>query len=95
MELLADENVEMGWIQALGDDGHDIIRVVDVDELGASASYPDVFRVTAERNRVPLTADRSDFSAPPTADPSGINIIAAVTRTGGEVRHRTRYFVTS
>lgn len=90
MELLAAENVETEWIQALGDHGHDIIRVVDVDVLGASAADPDVLRVAAERNRVLLTADQSDFSAPPTADHSGIIIIAAVTRTGIEIRRAIR-----
>lgn len=90
MDLLADENVETEWIQALVDDGHDIIRVVDVDELGASAADPDVLRVAAERDRMLLTADQADFSAPPTADHSGIIIIASVTRTGSEVRRAIR-----
>ena len=40
MELLADENVETEWIQALRDDGHDVVRVVDVEDLGVSASDP-------------------------------------------------------
>ena len=34
MELLADENIETEWVQALRDDGHDVVRVVDVEELG-------------------------------------------------------------
>ena len=38
MDLLADENVGTEWIQALDDDGHDVVRVVDVDDLGVSAS---------------------------------------------------------
>lgn len=42
MELLADENVETEWIQALRDDGQDVVRVVDVDELGVSATDPNV-----------------------------------------------------
>ena len=34
MELIADENVETEWVQALRDDGHDVVRVVDIE--GAS-----------------------------------------------------------
>lgn len=92
MDLLADENVETEWIQALGDDGHDIIRVMDVDELGASAADSAVLRGggAAERNRVRLTVDLADFSVPPTDDHSGIIIIASVTRTGSEVRRAVR-----
>lgn len=40
MEILADENVETEWVQALRDDGYDVVRVVDVDELGVSAIDP-------------------------------------------------------
>jgi hypothetical protein len=38
MEFLADENVETEWVQALRDDGHDVIRVVDIEELGVKAT---------------------------------------------------------
>ena len=34
MELLADENIETEWVQAL----HDVVRVVDVEKLGVSAT---------------------------------------------------------
>lgn len=90
MDLLADENIETEWVQALRGDGHDIVRVVDVEELGVSAADPDVLTVAAQRNRVLLTADQSDFSNPPTDDHAGIIIIADVTRTGGEVRRAVR-----
>lgn len=90
MKLLADENVETEWIRALRDDGHDIVRVVDIDELGIGASDPDVLAVAAGLNRVLLTADQSDFSDPPTIDHEGIIIVTDVTRTGGEIRRAAR-----
>jgi predicted nuclease of predicted toxin-antitoxin system len=90
MELLADENVETEWVQALRDDGHDIVRVVDIEELGVSATDPEVLEGATQQNRVLLTADQSDFSAPPTDDHHGIIIIADVTRTGGQVRRAVR-----
>jgi len=90
MNLLADENVETEWLQALRDDGHDIVRVVDVDELGLSATDPDVLAVAARLDRVLLTADQSDFADPPKDDHAGIVIVADVTRTGGEVRRSVR-----
>ena len=89
MDLLADENVETEWVQALRDDGHDVSRVVDIEELGASATDPNVLAGATQRNRVLLTADQSDFSDPPTDDHSGI-IIADITRTGGQVRRAVR-----
>lgn len=90
MELLADENIETEWIQALRDDGHDVVCVVDVKDLGVSATDPDVLAVATRQNRVLLTADQSDFSNPPTDEHPGIIIIADVTRTGGEVRRAVR-----
>jgi predicted nuclease of predicted toxin-antitoxin system len=90
MELLADENVETEWIQALRDDGHKVVRVVDVEDLGVSASDPDVLAVATRKDRVLLTADQSDFSNPPAGEHPGIIIIADVTRTGGEVRRAVR-----
>ena len=90
MELFADENVETEWIQALRDDGHDIVRVVDIDALGVSATDPDVLAVATRESRVLLTADQSDFSNPPAAEHPGIINIADVTRTGGQVRRAVR-----
>jgi predicted nuclease of predicted toxin-antitoxin system len=90
MNFLADENVETEWLQALRDDGHDVVRVVDIDELGLSATDPDVLAVAARLDRVLLTADQSDFAAPPIDDHAGIVTVADVTRTGGEVRRSVR-----
>lgn len=90
MEFLADENVETEWIQALADDGHDVVRVVDVGDLGQSAVDTDVLTIATQRNRVLLTADQADFNDPPTDDHPGIVIVADVTRTGGEVRRAVR-----
>jgi predicted nuclease of predicted toxin-antitoxin system len=90
VELLADENVETEWVRALRDDGHDVVRVVDIEELGVSATDPNVLTAAARRDRVLLTADQSDFSDPPTDAHPGIIIVADVTRTGGEVRRAVR-----
>ena len=86
MELLADENIGAEWVQALHDDGHDVVRVVDIEELSVSATDPNVLAGATQRNRVLLTADQSDFNDPPTDDHPGIITIADVTRTGGQVR---------
>ena len=90
MELLADEDIETEWVKALSDDGHDIVRVVDIEELGVSATDSNVLAGATQRNRVLLTADQSDFSDPPTDDHLGIIIIADVSRTGGQVRRTVR-----
>jgi len=50
MELVADENIEPEWIHALRDDGHDVLRVVDVDELGVGAADRDVLAVATGRS---------------------------------------------
>jgi predicted nuclease of predicted toxin-antitoxin system len=90
MDLLADENIETEWIQALRDDGHDVVRVVDAEDLGVSATDSDVLAVATREDRVLLTADQSDFSEPPADEHPGVVIIADVTRTGGEVRRALR-----
>lgn len=90
MELLADENARTEWIQALRDDGHDVVRVVDLPALGEGAVDPDVLAVAIERGRILLTADRADFSDPPADEHPGIVIVADATRTGGEVRRALR-----
>lgn len=90
MELFADENVKTEWVRALRDDGHDVVRVVDDDALGLSAADDVILAVAAERGRVLLTADQTDFSDPPTDDHAGIILIADGTRTGGDVRRAVR-----
>lgn len=90
MDVLADENVESEWIHALRDDGHEVRRVVDVDDLGVSAIDPDVLGFAARSERVLLTADQSDFDRPPFDDHAGVVIVADVTRSGGEIRRAVR-----
>lgn len=90
MELVADENVKPEWIQALRDDGHDVSRVINIAELGVSATDPDVLRVATQQEYVLLTADQSDFSDPPIDEHRGIIIITDVTRTGSQVRRAVR-----
>lgn len=90
MELLADENIETEWIHALRDDGHDVVRVVDIEDLGVSATDQRVLDVASQRERVLLTADQSDFSDPPNEGHPGIIIVADGTRTGGQIRRAVR-----
>lgn len=90
MDILADENVEPEWLQALREDGHDVVHVVDVEGLGPSATDADVLETASRQSRVLMTADQADFSDPPTDDHAGIIIIADVTRTGGQVRRAVR-----
>jgi|GEM_PF-2031606 len=90
MDLLADENAETEWVHALRNDGHDVVRVVDVEELGVSAVDPNVLEIATRDDRALLTADQSDFSDPPTDEHAGIVIVADVTRTGGEIRRAVR-----
>lgn len=90
MELLADENIETEWIHALQDDGHDVVRVVDVEALGMSATDTSVLAAAAQQHRVLLTADQADFNDPPGAEHAGVIVIADVTRTGGEVSRGIR-----
>lgn len=90
MDLLVDENIKTEWIQALRDDGHDVIRVVDSEELGVSATDPDVLAVAIQQNRILLTADQSDFSNPPSNDHSGVIIISDNTQTEAHIRRAIR-----
>jgi hypothetical protein len=78
------------WVQAPRADGHEVLRVVDIEELGVSATDPNVLMAAALRARLVLTADQSDFSDPPTDAHPGIIIFAFVTRTGGQVRRAVR-----
>lgn len=90
MELLADENADTTWVRALRDDGHDVVRVVGDSELGESAPDSAVLARASARDRVLLTADRSDFGDPPTDDHAGIVLVTASTRSGAEVRRGLR-----
>jgi hypothetical protein len=90
MELLADENVEAEWIQALREDGHDVRRVVDAVDLSVSTPDADVLSVATRTDRVLVTAEQADFSDPPVADHGGIVIIADGTSSGGALRTAIR-----
>lgn len=90
MDLLADENVQTEWMRALREDGHDVVRVVDIERLGPGAVDPDVLALASRWDRVLLTADQADFTDPPTDDHPGVVIVADVTRSGGEIRHAVR-----
>ena len=85
MDVLADENVTSEWVQALVDDGYDVLRVADLGELGAGAPDARVLTAATNRDRVLLTADQADFSDPPTDEHAGVLVVTDITRTGGEV----------
>jgi len=86
MRLLADENADVQWIQALDEGGHDIVRVTTTAGLDAGVSDRSVLDWATTNGRVLLTADQSDFSDPPQDDHAGVIIVADVSRSGGEVR---------
>jgi predicted nuclease of predicted toxin-antitoxin system len=60
MRILADENVKPAYMSALDSAGHDVMRVGNVLEKGASDSA----RVAAgrEADRIVVTYDRKDFA---------------------------------
>lgn len=87
MELLADENVKTEWLPALRDD---VVRVVDVEDLGPSAVDRDVLTMARTRGRVLLTADQADFGDPWTDDHAGVIVVTDLTRSGGELRRVVR-----
>lgn len=88
MDVLADENVEAEWIGALRDDGHDVRRAIEVVDPGTPDDH--LLAEATERERVLLTADRSDFGEPPIEDHAGVVIVASGTRSGGELRRAIR-----
>ena len=60
MRILADENVKPAHVSALGSAGHDVRRVGDVLEKGASDS--EVLAAGLDTDRIILTYDRKDFA---------------------------------
>ena len=86
MRILADENTDAEWLRALSDDGDDVVRIVEFEELEAGAPDASVLERATRTGRVLLTADQSDFSDPPITDHGGVVIVGDVTRSGGEVR---------
>lgn len=82
-EILSDEVETSPW-----DNNHDIIRVVDVENLGRGALERDVLSIAIREDLDLLTADRSDFSDPLVAHHPSHIVIFDVSRTIGE-SHRT------
>jgi hypothetical protein len=89
VDLLADENADTEWVQALRGDGHDVARVVDRPDLGVGAPDAEVIGVATREGRVLLTSDRSDFVDPPIDDHAGV-VVGGAARTGGDVRRAVR-----
>lgn len=83
MELLADENADTEWVQALRGDGHDVARVVDLPDLDVGAPDPEVLAVATREGRVLLTSDCSDVTDPPITD-HAVVIVVGSTRRGGQ-----------
>lgn len=88
MDVLADENVEAEWIGALRDDGYDVIRAIDVVDPGTPDGH--LLAEATDRERVLLTADRSDFGEPPVDEHAGVVIVASSSHSGGELRRAIR-----
>lgn len=61
MRILADENIIPSHVSALASSGHDVERVGDVLEKGATDEA--VLEAAEADQRVVLTYDRKDFSA--------------------------------
>ena len=60
MRILADENVRPAHVSALDSAGHDVKRVGDVLEKGASDS--EVIEAGRDLDRIIVTYDRKDFA---------------------------------
>lgn len=90
MDILADENADAEWVNALRKDGHNIRRVSDIEGLGPSSTDKEVLETAVRKERVVLTADKSDFGSPPFEDHRGIVIVTDINRSGGEVMRAVR-----
>lgn len=62
VRFLLDEDTERGLAQLLERDDHSVERVVDIDELGSSASDDEIAAYARRTDRLVVTYD-SDFTA--------------------------------
>lgn len=62
MRLLADVHVKAAYLTALQSDGHTVIRVVDVDELGPTATDREIVEHARNTDAAILTNDAKDFT---------------------------------
>jgi hypothetical protein len=81
MRLLADENVRPAHVSALDAAGHDVQRVRNLLDTGASDA--DVLAAARDADRILITYDRKDFAD--AADHAGV-CIADETMPAREVR---------
>lgn len=81
MRILADENVKPAHVSALDSAGHDVKRIREVLEKGASD--PKVLATARDMDRVVVTYDRTDFAD--MTDHEGV-FIADETMAPREVR---------
>lgn len=83
MRLLADVHVKQAYITALREEGHDVERVVDVAELGGTATDGEILSYAVERDVVILTNDAKDFTG--AQQHAGVIIVPQTGLSPGEV----------
>jgi len=70
LRLLLDENVEADLGRKLAREGHDVQRVVEIDDLGPGTPDDEIRRYARETDRIILTYD--DHFADPDDDHAGV-----------------------
>lgn len=64
LPFLLDEDTERELAAKLSQAGHDVERVVNVDELGPGTDDPDIRAYARQRNRIIFTYDDHHVTAP-------------------------------
>jgi hypothetical protein len=83
MKLLADVHVKTAYVTALRGDGHEVVRVVDVDGLGQTATDREIIVHAGKIDAAVLTNDTKDFGQ--FESHSGVIIVPQTGMTGGEI----------
>ena len=78
--ILADENVEAATIDVLNRQGHDVVRVQDIDALGPGVSDEDIAVYARRRNRLVLSQARRNGRRPRPAEPAAVGPECRVNR---------------
>jgi len=81
MKLLADVHVKGAYITALRSEGYEVKRVVDIKDLGPTASDAEILSYASENKTVILTNDAKDFD---TEGHAGVIIVPQSGLTPGE-----------
>lgn len=83
MYILGDVNVKSAFLTALRSEGHTVERVVDVEDLGETATDSEICSYAESRDAVIVTNDAKDFEQFDTHP--GIIIVPQTELTAGEV----------